>query len=173
MAKADLLFPKIKKWEGGFSNHSCDKGGGTNMGITLKTWRSMGYDKDDDGDIDLADLLLITEDDVFNLFKSHYWDKCKADLIMSQAVADMLVDWFWNSGSIAIKKIQRLVGVKDDGIIGPITLLAINSLRSDLLVYNLKNSRLDFVFNICERDPSQKVFINGWVDRINDVFYSE
>lgn len=40
------------------------------MGITLSTWRSCGYDKDGDGDIDADDLRLITPEDVFNIFKS-------------------------------------------------------------------------------------------------------
>ena len=40
----------IRKWEGGWSDHKNDKGGKTNMGITLSTWKSCGYDKDGDGD---------------------------------------------------------------------------------------------------------------------------
>ena len=35
MAKAEILFKVIRKWEGGWSDHKNDKGGKTNMGITL------------------------------------------------------------------------------------------------------------------------------------------
>lgn len=38
MAKAEILFKVIRKWEGGWSDHKNDKGGKTNMGITLSTW---------------------------------------------------------------------------------------------------------------------------------------
>ena len=65
MAKAEVLFKIIRKWEGGWSDHKNDRGGKTNMGITLSTWRSCGYDKDGDGDIDADDLRLITPEDVF------------------------------------------------------------------------------------------------------------
>ena len=48
MAKAEILFKVIRKWEGGWSDHKNDKGGKTNMGITLSTWKACGYDKDGD-----------------------------------------------------------------------------------------------------------------------------
>ena len=43
MAKAEVLFKMIRKWEGGWSDHKNDKGGKTNMGITLSTWKSCGF----------------------------------------------------------------------------------------------------------------------------------
>ena len=56
MARADILWPFVKSWEGGFADHPNDKGGPTNMGVTIGTWKSQGYDKDGDGDIDVDDL---------------------------------------------------------------------------------------------------------------------
>lgn len=173
MAKAAILFSKVQKWEGGFSNHKADKGGNTNMGITLKTWQSMGYDKDDDGDIDLKDLKLIAEGDVFDLFKKHYWDKCSGDFINSQSIANMLVDWSWNSGPVAIKRVQRLLNLKEDAIIGPKTLASINQANYRNLFHLIKEERIRFVKGICERDPSQNVFLRGWLNRIEDFVFEE
>lgn len=44
MADYTKLVPFIKKWEGGFGNHPKDKGGATNKGVTLATYR-MVYGK--------------------------------------------------------------------------------------------------------------------------------
>ena len=64
MANVNQLAPFILKWEGGFVNDPADLGGATNMGVTIGTWKSCGYDKDGDGDIDVDDLHLLTRADV-------------------------------------------------------------------------------------------------------------
>lgn len=45
MARAELVMPIIKKWEGGYANVPGDKGGCTMAGVTIKTFQSF-YGKD-------------------------------------------------------------------------------------------------------------------------------
>ncbi len=52
MAKIDYLAPFILSFEGGFVNNPNDKGGATNKGVTIATWKKVGYDKDGDGEVD-------------------------------------------------------------------------------------------------------------------------
>lgn len=128
MANIKVLVPFILSWEGGFVNDKDDKGGATNKGVTIATWRKVGYDKDGDGDIDIDDLRLLSLEDMEKcVLKPHYWDRCKADTIKSQDVANILVDWVWASGIWGIKYTQEILSLNMDGVVGPKTIAAINT----------------------------------------------
>lgn len=172
MANIDNLAPFILRWEGGFVNDPVDKGGATNMGVTIGTWRSVGYDKDGDGDIDVDDLHLLDKEDVIErVLRPHYWNRWRADEILNQSVANILVDWVWASGTHGIKRPQRILGVTADGIVGPKTLAAVNSMDPMELHFRIKNDRIKFIDEICQRDPSQERFRKGWLNRINALVY--
>lgn len=172
MAKVEILAPFILSWEGGFSNHPNDKGGATNKGVTIATWKAQGYDKDGDGDIDVADLKLITDEDAVKVvMKPHYWDRWKADQIKSQSVANLLVDWVWGSGKYGITEVQKLLGVKVDGIVGAKTLAALNAREPRQLFADIKKARVSFIERLVKRNPSQAVFKKGWLRRLNGINY--
>lgn len=169
MAKSELAMPHILKWEGGYSNHPKDKGGCTMKGITIATYKQYyGNTKT------CSDLQKLTDQEWLNIFKKGYWDKCKGDYILNQSIANIIVDWAWNSGvKTAIKEIQRILNIKDDGIVGEITLSSLNKQNQSELFNKIYKARVNFYINICEKDSSQKVFLNGWMNRINDFIFSE
>lgn len=166
MADAQKLIPFILKWEGGFANHPLDKGGPTNKGITFNTYRAF-YP----GAM-VEDLKEMTDDQWFNIFVTGYWDLWRADELKNQSIANIVVDWAWASGPItSIKQVQRILGVKADGIVGPTTLRAINNTNQQELFNDIKAARYRFVESIIARDPSQAVFRKGWQNRINDIHF--
>ena len=168
MADIKLLAPKIFKWEGGFANDHLDNGGATNMGVTISTWRQIGYDKDGDGYIDIDDLHQLTREDVMEVLRIAYWNRWRADEINNQALADILVDWLWCSGKWGITIPQRLLGVSEDGIVGPVTIFRVNNSNPYQLKIRIYNARVAFIRGIISRDPTQKRFENGWLRRLND-----
>lgn len=172
MANIDILLPFILSFEGGFVNNPLDKGGPTNKGVTISTWRSVGYDKDGDGDIDIDDLRLLSDHDVRDtVLRPHYWNRWKADRIRSQSVAHILVDWIWASGAHGIKIPQRILGVTQDGIVGPKTLAALNNWNPRVLFDRLKAERVAFIERIIASSPSQAVFRKGWLRRLDAIRY--
>lgn len=173
MAQCEILFPFILSWEGGFVDDPDDHGGATNQGVTISTWRKVGYDKDGDADIDVDDLRLLTVDDVYHrVLKPHYWNRCRADKINSQAIANILVDWVWASGAWAIKYTQQILGLQADGIVGPKTLAAINEANPETL-FNDIWSRRERHFRACAAQPGQAKFLKGWLRRLHSITYSE
>jgi len=173
MADVNKLAPFILKWEGKFVNDPDDLGGATNMGVTIGTWRQCGYDKDGDGDIDVSDLKLLTRDDVIKrILKPHYWDRCKADQIKSQGIANLLVDFVWTSGKRGITSLQGILNIPQDGSIGPISLKAINEYPDQELLWGkFMAARRKFLSDICISRPANKKFLKGWMNRINEMHY--
>ena len=167
MASYKQLKPFILKWEGGYVNRKNDKGGPTNKGITLKTYRAFyGQQKT------IEDLKRLSDVEWDAIFKYWYWDKCKGDELQDQSVANMLVDWAWHSGVVtAVKALQKEVGVKVDGVMGAQTLGAVNK-KSPLPVFGaLKQARKKFLEGIVRRDATQKENLKGWMNRVNDIVY--
>lgn len=165
MADCNILAPFIMFWEGGiYVNDPNDSGGPTMKGVTLNTFRSFfGASKTVD------DLKKITDEQWTLIFKSGFWNKCKADDIKCQSIANMIVDWAYNAGALTvIKRIQRLVGVTADGIVGPKTLAAINSKNSRSLFYQLHNDREAYYRSLSKF----KIYGNGWLNRNNSIHFS-
>ena len=143
---------------------------GSDDGIV--SFSSVRGDINGDGDIDVEDLRLITEEDaVSRVMKPHYWDRWKADRIKSQSVANLVVDWVWASGKNGITGVQRILGVSVDGIVGEKTLAAMNGRNARELFSDIKRARISFIEGIIKRDPSQMVFKKGWLSRLNCINY--
>lgn len=189
MANVDTLLPFILRFEGGFVNDPTDAGGATNKGVTIATWRQVGYDKDGDGDIDVTDLKKLTDADVRDrVLKPAFWNRWKADRINSQGVANILVDWVWGSGKHGIVIPQRLLGVVPDGIVGEKTLAAVNATDPRQLFDAIFEARKKFLHDITNQSIARyeskigrkateaelkkhtnKRFIKGWLNRLEAI----
>ena len=110
----------------------------------------------------------LSDEDATTIMKKHYWDRWKADQIKDQRVANTLVDWLWCSGAWGIKIPQKILGLKVDGIVGEKTITAVNNAPANFL-QALYKERQEFLERIAKTNPTQKRFLKGWMNRINDL----
>ena len=168
MADYKKLIPFILKWEGGFTNDPADRGGATMKGITIGTFAAYRNTKGKPAPT-VTDLKNISDQEWEDVFKSLFWDRWHADNIKTQSIANILVDWVWASGKYGITIPQRILGVTQDGVVGPKTIEALNARDADKLFAQLRQARINFVETIVKRNPLQGKFLNGWKKRIYSI----
>lgn len=168
MAEIGHIIPKILRWEGGYVWDPDDRGGATNKGVTIDTYRTVfGKDKT------VEDLKTLSIPEFTMVLKRYYWDRWRADDIINQSVAEILVDWVWGSGKWGIIIPQRILKVMDDGLVGRITIAALNNQDQEEFHEQVKLARFKFINDIIKNDPTQEKFHKGWNNRIASYLYSE
>jgi len=163
MAKFSLAFLFLKcmnvilKNEGSYVNHPSDPGGETSMGIAR-----MFYP-----DLDIKNL---NREQAVEIYFDDYWLPMNLTGIYDENLVLQIFDFGINSRSkrygfnTALKAIQRIVDVEQDGKIGPITKDAINNYVGDI-VYLYINERKKYYFDLAKRKPEMQVFLAGWLKR--------
>lgn len=164
----DNFFNHIIKVEGEFVNHPMDRGGPTKYGITFKTlstYRGRGVTVDDVG--------FLTEVEAKKIYNDMFFENYKIHLLASQKIQLILFDQGVLWGPVtAIKKLQNVLNLnpfysklKVDGVLGPETIKKINLLNeNDMGRKYLQRAQDDFV-SFVVKDPSQLVFLRGWINR--------
>lgn len=149
-------FEKLLKHEGGFSDHSADRGGKTRYGVTEAVAREAGYR----GDMQELPLALAQR-----IYKDKYWDAMQAEVLPAD-IRYIVFDGAVNSGiTQSAKWLQRACGVKDDGVVGLATIRAANLLNSDGLKRRILGQRLRFMATLA----NWPAFGRGWSNRIADL----
>ena len=154
----------VLKEEGGWVNNPADPGGMTNLGVTARTWASWSGEPASE-----ATMRALTPEQVTPLYKADYWDKIAGDQ-MPAAMALPVFDFAVNAGpGRSARILQGLVGVAQDGAIGPGTLGALQAhIASDGLesvITDFSNARADY-YRALSTFPT---FGRGWLARVDRI----
>lgn len=141
--------------EGGYAPASPnDPGGETNFGIAKRYHPSL-------------DIKNLTRAAAVQIYFDEYWKPIRGDEL-PLAVAFHLMDFAVNSGvSPAVKALQSALGVKPDGILGPVTMdkiWSISGIAAAALVMRFTASRLHYLTGLKNWLPNSA----GWVNRVAD-----
>ncbi|TDB43269.1 glycoside hydrolase family 108 protein [Photorhabdus luminescens] len=142
--------------EGGYVNNPHDTGGQTKFGISQRSYPHLK-------------IAALTEDDATTLYYRDFWLKAGCDKLpagLSLAVFDAAVQ---HGIKPAVQQLQQVVGVQDDGVIGPDTLNAVEAFAPPYLFTRLLNQRARTYARIIAVNPTQKVFLDGWFNRLDKL----
>jgi lysozyme family protein len=146
--------------EGGYVNDPHDPGRATNRGITKATLAA--HRRCEVTDEDVKNL---TVEECSAILSGRYWNLVQGDKLppgLDVLVADMAV----HSGTQrAAKTLQRVVGAKVDGHVGPKTLEAARAARFPEVLHRFADVRLDFLKAL----PGWGRFGKGWDARVRRV----
>ena len=174
------------KWEGGESDHPDDGGGLTKYGVSLKFLGGLSGTQSNRDVLERMGIRLpitrqviydLTRDQAASLFRWQFWDKLKLSLIPLRP-AVVLYDAAVNSGpaqsvKLAQRGYNRCVAYGQplvvDGIMGPATRAAMQLADTDKCLSAMLDAREKFFQTIVVNNPSQQVFLRGWVNRVDDL----
>ena len=159
----------VLRWEGGFSDHPADPGGATNKGVTQAVydkWRKKIKKKK-------QSVRQISETEVEAIYEKEYWHKSKCEKLTVHSDLPLVhFDTAVNMGPTrAAKILQETVGAKTDGKIGPKTLAAVKAMDRQGILEGYCEIRERVYRSIVDRKPSMKVFLRGWLNRLNSLKY--
>ena len=161
--------------ENGFVDRPAERGGPTNCGITLDTWRAYIRTKEPaiaDEACGAASLKDISDEQIAELYYLGYWRPARCTDMPNEAVAAVAFDAAVNHGPAqAIRLSQqgaRMPASDCDGVWDKQTRIRLKSAAADSvgLIDGMLLARERFYRQIVRDDPSQGMFLRGWMNRL-------
>lgn len=154
MADLNISIQKTLVHEGGYVDNPADSGGPTKFGITQADMPGQNIED-------------LTPEQAIEYYLEHYVKPGYSE-IQSQDVCNKLFDMgvLFGIGE-AVHIFQLVLNVGVDGVFGPETLQATNEADADSLLQAYKTSMATHAFQIATANPKDRIFLTGWVNRIN------
>lgn len=144
-----------------YTEHPADRGGATKGGITLRTLQSWRRRP-----VSLADLRELQKDEALAILRRRYVETNGIHKLEGHPIHAQLVDNAVLSGpTLAVKDLQRVLRVKRDGIVGPVTRGACEAADAESLDRRCAVVRALRLGRHVQAHPDQIVFLSGWLKR--------
>ena len=181
MSSFDAAIKVVLVHEGGYVNNPSDPGGATNFGISLRFLADHPDEGDfnDDGHVDIHDIMNMTKDEAVALYKEFWWDKYGYANIPDETVATKVLDFSINMGSVrAHKLLQEALNsafslkLTVDGLLGPASfaiLAAVANNDEQKLITAYCDRAWAFYQSLVATNPKFEVFKNGWKNRAYSI----
>lgn len=152
-----IIVRTIDRWEGGINDDPLDAGGLTKFGISRNTF----------GDVDIENL---TKEQAVWIAYAAFYRPLNLSQIDSLRIRWKVFDIAFNTGGWrGAKMLQAAVGTSPDGIIGPVTLHAVNAKVEDTILLELVAGQARHYARILSINPLQRLYAAGWMRRAVDT----
>jgi len=157
-ANYKIVQPWVLAYEGGYVDHPKDPGGATMEGVTQRTYSA---DRQRRG-LSTRPVRQMDPGERDAIYKIQYWDAVRGDDLPS-GIDAAVYDYAVNSGpGRAARELQAVLGVKQDGVIGLMTLEAARAEDPLTVIKALCERRLAFM----KRLRHWPTFAKGWTRRV-------
>jgi lysozyme family protein len=153
----------VLAWEGGYTNHPDDLGGPTNKGITQKRYSeySEKYFKPKQS------VGKILDSEVKQIYKEYYWEPVRSKYLAAP-LGLVLFDTSVNFGPAgAIRRLQKSLNLTVTGKWTQEISDVIHTCDATAVALKICNLRKAWRFYRSNKNPKQKVFLKGWLNRDN------
>ena len=166
----------VLKWEGGFVDDPDDPGGRTNKGTTQKLYDKWRASKG----LPSEDVLHIIDEEVHQIYLQYYWN----NVVQNWYPDDLSIVLFDSAANMgprrAISMLQHSINevrtgpnIAVDGAASEQLYLALREVISsgaeDALLEAYISTRRGVYYGIVDRHPRRAKFLNGWLNRLNDL----
>lgn len=102
------------------------------------------------------------------IFARGYWEPIRGDEINDLKVAESIADWSFNAGiTLTAKKVDKILGLPQDGKFDDATIKAINEAKPSWLWAEINKERVKFYVSLGWSNPSKyRKFVDGWNSRV-------
>lgn len=155
----------VLEQEGGYSNHPADKGGATNKGIIQSEYNRYRRDKN----LSIRSVKDIEDKEVKEIYETQYWDKIRAQYIKAP-LGLVLFDTAVNFGvGGCIRRLQKALNLPVTGTWEQNISDVIHTCDAGKVALDICKLRMEWRNYVSQKDPSQKAFLKGWLNRDNKL----
>lgn len=150
----NTAFNILMKLEGGGKLHKVtgDSGGLTKFGISQNAYPSL-------------DIASLTEDEAKNMYLNDYWNKNKCGEFGEKLAIALFCSSVNRGCKPAMKLLQSILNIKDDGLVGPTTINCAKTVNQDDLYLKFWNADYN-KYTETSKIGDNKKFLAGWHNRL-------
>jgi lysozyme family protein len=112
--------------------------------------------------------------DAIAIYQNQFWNPLAGDQISYVPLAASLLSFAINDGErfVAMHLLQAILGLPQDGVVGPQTIAAIAAQDGPTLLKKLQDAQWNHYQNVMIENPADEQYMDGWRARAYRIYPS-